>query len=348
MKRKAFLAIGVLTAAVAVGNTATSPSASAATYRWDRVVTVGDSYAAGTGTHYFPNEFDDPSCLKETDQNFTSILAARLTSSQQNQINVSCAGAKFTNIMTQIDRVGSLPNQGARSLIVLYAQGNDIVTREGRSWPDVIKECVLTTDCNRPGNNVANFDTILNQEWTLLDKIIANNPKASIRVMSYIPLFNAQTRADGSHYCYMGGSNRSIKGIWGAFFNAWASIVSTATPGATPKYIPDTWLDPNEGFFIDENIRYFNASVLKYAVDDYLVTPYWKARNIDIKYVDATPEFVGQAYCDASGGHGMEDIIVSTDSRISMNPYGGVSPASFHPGPKGQTLLANGFIARGQ
>jgi len=176
-----------------------------------KVITLGDSYSSGTGIHRDGNEYDveyggdpvlngvtydftarsDQECWMEQDTTPGPKYASLMG---QQSVFYGCKGALISHLNSQLDYLlAALPldhqHNFQGSTILLTAGGNDIVTNDGMSWPDLLIECITETHwggCDdRNGNQVANFPTIQSSLTSLYNRLAIEASGAKIRILGY-------------------------------------------------------------------------------------------------------------------------------------------------------------------
>jgi hypothetical protein len=279
---------------------------------FDRVVTIGDSFAAGTGIHDNFGSYDVPSCWRETDENFSSKLAKAVTGSAANQINVSCIGAEYPQVISQIDQVGSLPNEGNRSLILLYAMGNDVRSISGKAWPKIVEACVIDgpKECSSdPSLEFSNGAEVANRAQSLYETLLLRYPRATIRVLGYPRLFTPGI-TDGKPYCYLGQAV-GYRGL-GIYMSA------------------------AEALWADSKVDSLNG-LLKSKVDQL-------STRGNIRFIDVNVFFTEDGFCRARSNKGLNGIIGNGFPIAQTN----VLFSSFHPNRIGHQKIYETVAQVGQ
>jgi lysophospholipase L1-like esterase len=151
-----------------------------------RIVTAGDSYAAGTGIHRDPSSYDGgAACLREDDTTPGPRLAADL---RLDSTMVACAGAVMADVLGQLATAALAPG-GAGEVIALVVGGNDVRTERGDHWTALLTDCILSSGCDdEDGNQLANLDRIERGLTSLHTAVARTYPRATIRVLAYPPL----------------------------------------------------------------------------------------------------------------------------------------------------------------
>ena len=163
-----------------------------------RVVVLGDSYSAGTGIHRDASDYDDQGppehsfdpatrlgdsmCLRETDTTPGPRLAAALGATP---VVEACAGAQIADVANQL-AAASIAGDGAGTLVAVTVGGNDVRTRDGGGWTDVLLDCVISPGCQRDGGNeLAGLDRLGNDLAGLYADILLAHPAVELRVLGY-------------------------------------------------------------------------------------------------------------------------------------------------------------------
>ena len=176
-----------------------------------KVLTLGDSYASGTGIHLFPWEYDqlrggtsgigartfqfNPNggyCYREFDTTPGGRLATALG---QQHIQMGCAAAEIDQIEEQFEyasQVNPLETYlgWEGSTIVVFAGGNDIRSRGGDGWSGVIMDCILeqgdALGCDDIlSNRISNFDMVDEHLTHFYNQLALKAGNARIRIMGY-------------------------------------------------------------------------------------------------------------------------------------------------------------------
>jgi lysophospholipase L1-like esterase len=176
----------VVASAAVVAAASLSPDAATASRALQRVVTAGDSYAAGTGIHRDPASYDDDNngdeCLREVDTTPGANLAADLGIGSA---MVACAGAVVTDVLGQLASA-DLARGGAGALVVLVVGGNDVRTASGDPWTGLLTDCIVSAGCDdEAGNQLANLDRVERALTALHTSLARTYPRATVRVLGY-------------------------------------------------------------------------------------------------------------------------------------------------------------------
>ncbi len=151
------------------------------------VIQIGDSYSSGVGLYEDASSYDDATCWRDN----SDTPAARVASLRGGRlVNTSCIGGHAGDtIPAQFAAAMPAGSDGTNTLIVLTAGGNDVKTKRGEEWPDLVKRCILKlsfTGCNREdANQVANLTDVGSKLDALYDQMARKAPRASVRVLGY-------------------------------------------------------------------------------------------------------------------------------------------------------------------
>lgn len=328
---RALTACAAITAsAIAVG--AAPATAQAPTF--DRVVTIGDSYASGTGIHDDATDYDGQgplthefapalgggsiACLRELDTTPGPRAAASLgltydrgtqTDPDDQGDMVACAGAVIANIDAQV-AAASIGSGGAGTLALLTIGGNDIRTARGESWPEALIRCITAWRCDRDGaNQLANLADVQSDLTALYQRIDDAYPDLTLRVFGYPRLMQP------GWFC---------SGVLG--------------------------IGASEGRFIDGQADRLN---------DTIASAVAAAGSANIEFVDVADEFDGKGACEGSANsRAVNSIVFGNSITRTVNSDGSIteevvdlgilpSAASFHPSQLGYDAyleaLANNF-----
>lgn len=298
-----------------------------------QVVTLGDSYSAGTGTRNKQWEYDQEAvvtyvqtlysripvvgspCWRKSDENTGALLARRFAGGIANQKNLACAGAEKPQLDAQIASL-NYPNGGAGVLVNLTAFGNDVRTTGGLGWPAVVTFCGIAGNapCNDPakyGVTEAEAARIASLAADSYQKLLDKMPNATIRVLSYPHLFEpAQESNSGAYSCPQG-----TKGF------------NTLSTGLD--------FSGDEGRFIDQLEDQFNGLLRR-------VVGGFSARNSNIQFVDVQSYYGDKGACKLVTGQPINQVNV-TDfnpvfSAIGLEPKPTAEVSSLHPNTTGYQL----------
>jgi len=172
------------------------------------VVTLGDSYSSGTGIWRRGRDYDqeyggwengykltvrdDSECWREKQSTPGPIIASTLGRSS---VFLACKGAEVSHVKNQVDLLNSKYPADAYhkwkdSVIVLTGGGNDIRTKRGEDWPELLTRCIIElvpfTGCHQNSKNqVNNWSTIQNRLVSLYSKLATSASEATVRVLGY-------------------------------------------------------------------------------------------------------------------------------------------------------------------
>ncbi len=186
---------------------APSPTAAATV---ERVVTLGDSYSAGTGIHRNASDYDDhgpkaqtfsPStrignsdCSREVDETPGPRLAARLGAES---VFVACAGAVIADVANQVV-AADIPDRGAGTIVTMTIGGNDLRTVRGENWPQTLVRCITSNGCDGSDKNqIANLEQMRADLTVAYTSIGERYPDISVRVLGYPRLMQSDRWCEG-------------------------------------------------------------------------------------------------------------------------------------------------------
>ena len=192
-------------ALLALSSTATTAAPSI-----ERVVTLGDSYSAGTGIHRDSSDYDDhgpraqtfasstrigdSDCSRELDETPGPQLAARIGAES---VFVACAGARIADVANQIDSA-RIPDDGAGTVVTMTIGGNDLRTVRGENWPAILVRCITSAGCDSSEKNqIANLDQIRADLTAVYVAIGEQYPDMSVRVLGYPRLMQSDRWCEG-------------------------------------------------------------------------------------------------------------------------------------------------------
>jgi lysophospholipase L1-like esterase len=196
--------------AALLGILAISATTTTAAPTIERVVTLGDSYSAGTGIHRDASDYDDhgpraqtfaPStrignsdCSRELDETPGPQLAAQLGAES---VFVACAGAVIADVANQIDAAG-IPDDGAGTVVTMTIGGNDLRTVRGENWPATLVRCITSAGCDSSEKNqIANLEQMRADLTAVYTSIGAQYPDVSVRVLGYPRLMQSDRWCEG-------------------------------------------------------------------------------------------------------------------------------------------------------
>lgn len=173
-----------------------------------KVVTLGDSYMSGTGIHNKDSEYDeqyggyasglkltvrgDNECWRELHSTPGPRYAAQ---TGQESVFLACKGAEAAHVKNQLTHANGLYGREAfnkwdGSVFVVDGAGNDIRTKRGEDWPELLERCILEVNlfkgCNdHDENQVNNWATVKARAKSLYSKLAVDAARARIRIMGY-------------------------------------------------------------------------------------------------------------------------------------------------------------------
>jgi lysophospholipase L1-like esterase len=335
-------ALLVGTFALAGGIVAAGSSATAAP-PIERIVTLGDSYSAGTGIHRNASDYDDhgpqaqtfaPStrignsdCSRELDETPGPRLASQLHATS---VFVACAGATIADIANQVDDA-AIPGNGTATLVTMTIGGNDIRTARGENWPATLVRCITSIHCNTSKQNqIANLDQLradLTDVYTLIGR---RYPNIMVRVLGYPRLMQSDRWCEG----VTGFSADEADWVDAQVDRLDAQIAAAvrsgaAATGADLEYVSVVDEFANHGacrFW--QRDRYVNDAVFGDTLErsmaaDGSVRDHWNDRPVTISGASFHPSSKGyDAYLAAlAGSLGMDPA-----SSNASSPAGGGSP----------------------
>jgi len=188
------------------------------------VITLGDSFASGTGIHTWGSEYDeaggglaygyaltarsDYSCWREKND---TPGPRRAAAKGARSIFLGCKGAQAAHATNQMTVAGLMyPTEAsggwASTEILITDGGNDIVTNSGQSWPDLLKSCIMEASvfngCHDWGSNqIANFSAIQTTLTGVYKGLAVTAPKATLAVMAYPRLMQPRKDWLGIWHC---------------------------------------------------------------------------------------------------------------------------------------------------
>ncbi len=196
--------------AAPLGLLAISSTSTTAAPSIERIVTLGDSYSAGTGIHRDASDYDDhgpraqtfaPStrignsdCSRELDETPGPQLAATLGA---DSVFVACAGAVIADIANQVE-AADIPDDGAGTIVTMTIGGNDLRTVRGENWPETLVRCITSAGCDSSEKNqIANLDQMRADLTAVYTAIGAQYPGISVRVLGYPRLMQSDRWCEG-------------------------------------------------------------------------------------------------------------------------------------------------------
>lgn len=277
------------------------------------IVTLGDSFSAGTGSHPLIFGYDDLFGARETldgiEYEFSPLLGcgreidttpgARLAERFNNDAHttepveaemIACGGAVISNLYDQIDYANAkYPEQQANywkdSIFLMTIALNSLRSNAGEGTSAVRNKCIFNflggDNCMTDENRVGNREEIKADMMETFTFMATEASRATIRVFGYgLPY---QRDSDGVGCSAFGTSS-------------------------------------GEADFIDNEWYGFVNDISKEVIDE--IKANMAPQEIDFEFIDVTP-FITVAACSSD-----------TDER-EMNGFGSLPPGAFHPSPKG-------------
>jgi len=155
-----------------------------------KVVTLGDSYSSGTGIFKSAKDYEGGDCL----QDYKTIPGAQLANQEGlRSVNVACAGGELPDINQQFtDLQANYAQDAAKgwngSVMVMTVGGNDIRTKKGEGWGDLLGSCIASFygGCHTEADNqVGNFNELEADLTAFYTRVAEGASKAQIRVLGY-------------------------------------------------------------------------------------------------------------------------------------------------------------------
>jgi hypothetical protein len=259
-----------------------------------KVVTLGDSFSSGTGIWAEDSSYDeqgggysygytltpraDRECWREKED---TPGPRRAAATGALSIFLACKGAEVYHVRQQLDLLNAQWKSDARSgwqgaVILLTAGGNDIRTKRGEDWPDLLQRCVLGyvgfSSChNDDDNQVSNWPSIRTRLVGLYQELAVSAPQAKIRVMGYPRLMRPPSS----------GSCPRVSGI-----------------------------NHGEAVWIDQQVDMLNQQIIS-AINDVRAT----RPNVDLQFVDVSNFFsVGACTTSPSTRHINDRVVANSGS----------------------------------
>ncbi|GAX14641.1 hypothetical protein FisN_6Lh425 [Fistulifera solaris] len=158
------------------------------------VVTIGDSYAAGTGVHALREQYDDTYCYVEKD----TIPGGKYASTRGMQhVVTACAGDTIDTTVAQwndlqLRYTDEVANQWEGSVIIVSTGGNSALTRRGENFEESLARVLRTRRFHEDElNQVANLDAVQNELVDFYSQLAVDAGEATVRVMGYPLVFNS-------------------------------------------------------------------------------------------------------------------------------------------------------------
>lgn len=159
-----------------------------------KVVTLGDSYAAGTGIHTVQENYDDAICWSE----FDTTPGGKFAASQGiEHVMKACAGHTIDQTVAQWDDVKMLYAEEAdqnweNSLLIISTGGNSLRSIAGDGFGEFVSICLTQKRCDRQSDNeIQNFPEVQEELEAFYQNLAAEASNATIRVMGYPKVFNS-------------------------------------------------------------------------------------------------------------------------------------------------------------
>lgn len=291
-----------------------------------KVVTLGDSYSSGTGIWREDTSYDeqfggyehwylyltarsDRECWREWHDTPGPRYAAAVNA---RSVFLACKGAEIGNVSQQVTVMqGQWPSDAAAgwagAKILLTAGGNDLRTRRGQTWPELLERCVLEVNpfggCHSNSKNrIANFGAVESNLGALYRRLAEVAPGATIRVLGYPHIM--RPKPSGLSQC------PHVTGVTG-----------------------------NEARWIDQQVDELNVRIMRAVTATKALHP-----NVDIEYVEVRPLMtVGACHGQLPGAHINDRVTAwSADGGIFALF---TSDASFHPTRLGYDVYHDAFVA---
>lgn len=158
------------------------------------VVTIGDSYAAGTGVHASRKDYDDTYCYVEKD----TIPGGKYAFTRGlDHIVSACAGDDVAETVAQWDDLQLRYSNEATdlwegSVIIISTGGNSVRTGRGENFEGSLVRCLTTGRCHKEEDNqVVNYDDVQAELEAFYSQLAAEAGGATVRVMGYPKIFNS-------------------------------------------------------------------------------------------------------------------------------------------------------------
>lgn len=186
----------------------------------EMVVQLGDSYSAGYGALEADVAADSGSC-DDPDRSAPDVTpGGRLAAAHgATLVFAACGGAEIPDVVEQFRRIRSdIAGDGAGTVIVFTAGGNDLRSERGEMWTGLITRCILWDfSCERrSANRPANIDEVAEDIAALVAEIRTAVPAATIRVLGYPELMQrtpgcwGMTGIDRAEADFLDGIARSL------------------------------------------------------------------------------------------------------------------------------------------
>jgi len=169
------------------------------------VLTLGDSYASGTGTYLWGSEYDDngSGSTSGVDSNCWRDLThtpgpRRAAAKGATSLFYACKGAEPAELTQQLDLAGEdHPSNAAagwaNTEILVTIGGNSVRTVSGNNWPYLIIKCITEVD---PFGGCQNYQWAQIGNWSQVQADLTATygylaevaPNAKVAIMMYPPL----------------------------------------------------------------------------------------------------------------------------------------------------------------
>lgn len=279
-----------------------------------KVVTLGDSFSAGTGIHTYGSEYSeefggfidpyeftprpDRDCWREKE---TTPGARYAASHGMESIMLACKGAMKEHVGNQFAYLNEQYQAEAamkwnNSVVLVGLGGNDLRTVRPEPWSDVIVRCVTERPCHtEPLNQLGNLAFLEDTLAELFTNIAQEASAATIRVMGYPRLFGRVK--EGSWH---------EQGCWNV-----------------------VWIMRDEADWIDDQVDRLDERIKAATNRAKAAHP-----NVDIKYV-STLDYVTRGACSNSTERMINKEVIT---------WSGISDQSFHPSQLGFDAFYNAFM----
>ncbi|GAX21536.1 hypothetical protein FisN_6Hh426 [Fistulifera solaris] len=158
------------------------------------VITLGDSYAAGTGAQALRKEYDDTTCYVEDD---TSPGGKYASARGLKHIVAACSGDLVIDTVAQWDDLQLRYSNEATdlwegSVILVTTGGNSLESIRGDDFVEGLIRCLTVPRCYEPPENqVANYDAVQAELEQFYSQLAVQAYRATVRVIGYPKVFNS-------------------------------------------------------------------------------------------------------------------------------------------------------------
>jgi hypothetical protein len=173
------------------------------------VVTIGDSFSAGTGVFPDLESYDVPyggrqmwhnvtyqlSGFRETNECWRDLHVppgARLARDRNaRSVVLACSGSGTEETRNQFNYLNALyPSHRQMnwtgSTLLLTAGGNEVQSADGSLYVDLITRCFIQLRCHRRRRNqISNLEEIQTRLTNLLTQVVTTASRATIRILGY-------------------------------------------------------------------------------------------------------------------------------------------------------------------